>query len=97
MDNDFFQGVVTSVVQRALTSVFALMVAGGWITQDQATGLLLIIAGLVGSAIMYGYVYFKNKAAAKLAEKQIEIALDKPSSTPVAVVVNEAKAAVANS
>lgn len=97
MDSDFLQSIVGSVVQRALASAFALMVAGGWITQDQSIKLLLIIAGLVGNALIYGYVWVKNKAAAKLAEKQIQIALAASASTPVEAVKTEAKMAIAQS
>jgi hypothetical protein len=93
--NELLKSVTLSVVQRALAQVFAGLVVGGWITQDQATSLLLIIAGVVGSVIIYAYTYFKNKAAQKLADKQIEVALDSSSATPVSVVKTKAAAEVA--
>ena len=80
-----------------MAQVFAALVVGGWITEDQSKSLLLVIAGLVGSAIIYGYTYFKNRAAAKLANTQIKVALKASPETPVAVVKTEAAAIVANS
>lgn len=96
MENELLKSVTLSVVQRALAQVFAFLIAGGWITKDQATSLMLIIAGVVGSAILYLYVYIKNKAAQKLADKQIQVALRSDSSKPVETVKTEAAAAIAN-
>ena len=97
MENELLKSVTLSVVQRALAQVFAALVVGGWITEDQSKSLVLVIAGVAGSAILYIYTYFKNKAAQKLADKQIQVALQAPPSTPVALVKSEAKAAIANS
>ena len=97
MENELLKSVTLSVVQRALAQVFAALVVGGWITEDQSKSLILIIAGVVGSVLIYGYTYIRNKAAQKLADKQIQVALQAPSSTPVALVKSEAKASIANS
>lgn len=96
MENELLKSVTLSVVQRAFAQLAAGLVVGGWITEDQSKSLLLIIAGVVGSVLVYGYTYFKNKAAQKLSEKQIQVALRSDSSKPVETVKTEAAAAIAN-
>lgn len=95
MENDLLKSVTFSVVQRALAQVFAALVVGGWISEDDSKQLVLVIAGVVGSAIIYGYTYFRNKAAKKLEERQIQVALESSVSTPVSVVKAQAKREVA--
>lgn len=90
MDLDLLKSVVLSVTQRALAQAGAFLIAGGWITDDQSSKLILYTAGVLTSLIIYGYTYFKNKAAAQLQQKQIEVALESSATTPVAVVKNQA-------
>lgn len=97
MENELLKSVTFSIVQRALAQGAALLIAGGWITEDQSKSLILVVAGVVVSALVYGYTYLRAKAAQKLANKQIQVALAAPSSTPVETVKMTAKTEVANS
>jgi len=95
MENELLKSVTLSVVQRALAQAAAFLIAGGWITEEQSTKLLLYAAGVVASLAIYVYTYFKNKAAQNLADKQIEVALDSSATTPISVVKAKASQEVA--
>jgi hypothetical protein len=65
--NDFYKGVILSLLTKALTGVSTYMVTMGWLSQDQTTQLVLGVAGLVASVIMsvwqrYGSALIKNAA-----------------------------------
>lgn len=50
--NEFYKGVIASLLRKALTGVSAALVTRGWISEDQSTGLLVGLTGLVISIIM---------------------------------------------
>jgi hypothetical protein len=65
--NEFYKGVILSLLTKALTGISAALVTNGWLSQDQTTQLVLGLAGLVGSVIMsvwqrYGDALLKNAA-----------------------------------
>ena len=91
MENELLKSVTFSVVQRALAQIAAGLAVGGWISEDDSQQLILVVAGILGSGIIYAWTYFQNKAAQKLQNRQIEIALVSTSMTPVSLV--KAKAA----
>ena len=90
MENELLKSVVLSVVHRALAQIAAGLVVGGWISEDDSKQLILVIAGVAVSAIVYGWTYFQNKAAQKLQNKQIEVALHANAMTPISLVKSKA-------
>lgn len=96
MDKDFLTSVVLSVVTRALGQVSAGLVAAGWVTEDQATKLILYVSGGIVSLFVYGYVWVRNKQMEKLKNTQIKVALQASPSTPVEVVKTDAAAVIAD-
>lgn len=95
LDIELLNSVLRSVTERALASTFALLIAGGWITKDQAVGLTIIIVGAIGSLVVYVYSYYKNKAQLKLRNQEIAVALRSSALTPVDLVKQVAKAELA--
>lgn len=97
MDNtETYKEIVLSVIRHVLTGVGAYLTTKGFITENQANFLILEVAGVVFMLASLAWVWIKNQAAAKLANKQIQIALAANASTPIASVKREAKAEIAN-
>lgn len=92
--SEIYRQIVTGIVNRLLTAASALLIAKGFLTADQATFLITEAAGVAFAGIVLIWLWVKKHAEAKLQQKQIEIALDAPASTPISVVKTQAKIAV---
>jgi len=91
MEYELLRSVVFSITQRALAGVAAVLIAGGWISSDQATSLVLVVAGSLATLLIYLHSYLKNKAHLALENKQIQVALQSSALTPVELVKSVAK------
>lgn len=65
--NEFYLGVIKSLLTKALTGVSVYLVTNGWLSQDQTTQLTIGLVGLVASVLVsvwqrYGDALLKNAA-----------------------------------
>jgi len=97
MDNtELLKSVVLSITQRALAGLFAFLIAGGWISEDQSKGITMILAGIIGTLAVYVYTYIQNKAKLKFQDTAIQIAKESSSLTPTELIKSQAKKEIAN-
>lgn len=65
--NEFYRGVIHSMLTKALTGVSAFLVTNGWLSQDQTLQIIVGLAGLLASVVYsiwrrYGDALLKNAA-----------------------------------
>jgi len=88
---ELLKSVALSITQRALASLCAFLIAGGWITEDQSKGIVLIIAGVVGTLAVYAYTYVQNKAKLQFQDAAIRIAKESSPTVPTSIIKEQAK------
>lgn len=68
--NEFYKGVILSLLTKALTGVSTFLVTNGWLTGDQTTQVVLGIAGLIASVAMSVWQRY-GSALVKMAALQL--------------------------
>ena len=91
---EIYKGIVGSLVRAGLGGVAAWLAQKGILTSDQTQFLLTEATAIVFAGVLVAWVWIKNHATAKLQDKQIQIALQADTFTPVATVKAKAKAEV---
>ena len=68
--NEFYKGVILSLLTKALTGVSSVLVANGWLTENQTTQLTLGLAGLAAS-VLFSLWQRHSSALVKIAALQL--------------------------
>lgn len=58
--NEFYKGVITSLLTKALTGVSVYLVTNGWLSNEQTTQIVLGVSGLLASIIWTFYSRYSD-------------------------------------